>query len=253
MLLALKARISALGDRWKILAILLFVGSFAFGTLASSGGISSAAETSTKKPSTKEISKQFSEQRTADQPTTKQPTTKQGPSTNESITYTYGRPGPVGTAYNYGDADYSNSYTNDGLLYWPRSLVYRAGSGTGWYSRPQYAYVFYYVYTVESTPRLYTYAYAKVNLGYNSYGFTPSTYAFVTNNGDFNGYRVKTYVQWRDSGTNTVIAARMFDQNAKSDYVCADFLNNDSQNNISCNVFPQDIETYPPYIGFARN
>ena len=50
MLLALKARTSGLGDRWKILAILLFFGSLAFGTLVLSGGISSAKTSS--EPST---------------------------------------------------------------------------------------------------------------------------------------------------------------------------------------------------------
>jgi hypothetical protein len=78
MMSSMKGRKNALGDRWKILAVLLLVGSFAFGTLVLSGGISSAAETSTKKqtatkkPSPEEISKQLSEQSSSkDQPPTK--------------------------------------------------------------------------------------------------------------------------------------------------------------------------------------
>lgn len=147
----------------------------------------------------------------------------------ETVTGTVGKPGTVGTAYNLVDADYSDQYTDDGLIYWPRTLAYRAGSGTSYFNRPQTVSVTYQVFSfARGETRLVGSRKASVNLGTTGrYGYTPSAYMFVGNNDLYGiGYRVVTYVAWKDTNTNTLIAARTFNQNDASDYRCVDYNNN---------------------------
>lgn len=153
------------------------------------------------------------------------------PSQGETITTTVGKPGAVNTAYNNVDADYSNQYTRDGLLYWPRTLAYRAGKGTPKYTSPQTVTVTYQVFRFyRGDTNLVGSEKVSVKLGTKKkYAYTPSAGMWVENIDTFNygyGYYVKTYVSWKNSRNNALIAARTFAQNDLSDYRCVDYNNN---------------------------
>jgi hypothetical protein len=153
------------------------------------------------------------------------------PSEGETITGTVGKPGAVGTAYNYVDADYSNEYTQDGLLYWPRTVAYRAGKGTSQYNKPQTVSVTYQVFQFyRGDTSLVGSKKVSMRLGTTKESaYSPSAFMWVENIDTFNygyGYWVKTYVSWKNSNTNALIAARTFTQNDTSDYRCRDYNNN---------------------------
>ncbi len=149
----------------------------------------------------------------------------------ETISGTYGKPGPVGTAYNLVDADYSNEYSQDGLIDWPRTLAYRAGRGTADFNRPQTVSVTYQVFQFyRGNTSLVGSKKVSAKLGTaKEYVYTPRAWMWVDNIDAFSygyGYWVKTYVSWRNPNTNKLIAARTFTQNDISDYRCVDYNSN---------------------------
>ncbi len=153
------------------------------------------------------------------------------PSEGETITGTYGKPGPVGTAYNLVDPDYSNEYSEDGLIDWPRTQAYRAGSGTPAFSRPQTVSVTYQVFRFyRGETSLVGSKKVSANLGTTKeFVYTPRAWMWVDNIDTFRygyGYWVKTYVSWKNPNTNKLIAAITFTQNDTSDYRCVDYNSN---------------------------